>query len=69
MVGILVSFWEGLFLGAFGVSFRECNTTLLDTVKCMKSPACLVTFVTVPDGGMVVSWDQRAQGVEAQSMM
>ncbi len=26
MVGILVSFWDGLFSGAFAVSFREDNT-------------------------------------------
>ena len=23
MVGILVSYWDGLFLGAFAISFRE----------------------------------------------
>ena len=25
MVGILVSVWDGLFSGAFAVSFRECS--------------------------------------------
>ncbi len=28
MVGSLVSFWDGLFSGAFAVSFRECKALM-----------------------------------------
>ena len=34
MVGILLSYWDGLFSGAFAVSFREGN---VDLVACWEN--------------------------------
>ena len=41
MVGILISFWDGLFSGAFAVSFRECNQHLQPTHRKGRVQTCL----------------------------
>ena len=43
MAGILVSFWDGLFSGAFAVSFRE-GSLEKNSVQLVFLPLCFQTF-------------------------
>ena len=44
VVGRWISFWDGLFSEAFGVSFRECNHLVWGTT-CLARPHCLTVKV------------------------